>query len=279
MASRSTSEIMKQYKSLVRGIELLSDGQAAITQGPDGGQDEDDLSVIYVSISPNDGPYKGGSFVFKLDLSDGYPDVSPPVINCLTKVYHPNIDAIDEYSEGEICLNLLDELWNPDLTLEDYVQGLLFLFYNPNLDDPLNPSFSAGEIEWEEFEENVRKSLMGYEIEGVEYEPLIQDVGEDKSNEGEESEGDDILMTSSETSDQKELVTVVTTDLKSGLAEKSNSRDDATGQREDVPVGVVSAEAPPPPVTVRVLQNGLPLIIIGVGVWAGLSLMRRFAVR
>lgn len=278
MASKRTSEIMKQYKSLVQGIELLSDGQAAITQGPDGGQDEDDLSIIYVSISPNDGPYKGASFVFKLDLSDGYPDSSPPAINCLTKVYHPNIDAIDEYSEGEICLNLLDELWNPDLTLEDYVQGLLFLFYNPNLDDPLNPSFSAGEIEWDEFEENVRKSLMGCEIEGVEYEPLIEEVGVDKSKEGEEPE-EDVLMTNSEASDQKELVTMVTADLKSGLAEKANSRDDATGQREDVPVGVASAVAPPPPVTVRVLQNGLPLIIIGVGVWAGLSLMRRFAIR
>ena len=274
MASRSTTELMRQYKSLVRDIESLSDGQAAITQGPDGLKDEDDLSVIYISISPNDGPYKGGSFVFKLDLSDGYPDISPPTINCLTKVYHPNIDVIDDYSEGEICLNLLDELWSPELTLEDYVQGLLFLFYNPNLEDPLNPSFSGVE-EWEEFEENVRKSLMGYEVEGIEYEPVIPDM----SGEGVESEGDDVIMTNSDTSDQKELVTVTTTDLKSGLTEKLNYRDDATGQREDVPVGVAPVEAPPLPVTVRVLQNGLPLIIIGVGVWAGLSLMRRFAIR
>ena len=279
----NSKELMKQYKSLVRNIESLSDGQASITQSPNGEDNEDDLSLLYINISPNDGPYKGGSFVFKFDLSDGYPDISPPSINCLTKVYHPNIDLIDEYSEGEICLNLLDELWSPELTLEDYVQGLLFMFYNPNIEDPLNPSFNGTE-DWEEFLENVQLSMMGEDVEGVEYEPVIVKSDREVGVSDEETEtNDNVIVRTGETTpiaEEKDVVTMVT-ESKSVFVERINSRDDATGQCEgDVPVGVASpVEEPRLLATAQMIKNGLPLILIGVGVWAGLSLMKRLAVR
>jgi len=46
---------------------------------------------------------------------------------------HPNIQ-----SDGSVCLNLLREDWQPTLSLEDVIMGLLHLYVSPNPDDPLD---------------------------------------------------------------------------------------------------------------------------------------------
>lgn len=152
--------LLRHYATLAKNIESLSNGQAFLKTWDEG---EDDLQTVRVTLTPREGPYRGGTFDFELDLSDGYPSC-PPVVHSLNPVYHPNIDWCDDL--GDVCLNLLDELWSPDMTLEDVVQGLLFLFYHPNLEDPLNPMFSGTESE-EEFVVNVRQSLRGEVIEGL----------------------------------------------------------------------------------------------------------------
>ena len=40
--------------------------------------------------------------------------------------------------EGNVCLNILREEWNPILNLNSVLVGLQFLFLDPNPDDPLN---------------------------------------------------------------------------------------------------------------------------------------------
>lgn len=52
---------------------------------------------------------------------------------CKTKIYHPNIDL-----DGNICLNILREDWKPVLNLQSVILGLVYLFLEPNPDDPLN---------------------------------------------------------------------------------------------------------------------------------------------
>ena len=170
--------------SLVKTIESFSNGQAYLSENQ---TDDDSLTIFNVTICPSDGMYKQGKFEFEIDISDGYPEINPPRIRCLTKVYHPNIDQIDEYSEGDICLNLLDELWTPQLTLEDYVQGLLFIFYNPNVEDPLNPAF-AGDEDQERMKYNIRRSMRGKDIEETEYDNVLPDGYE--SDDGETYEED-----------------------------------------------------------------------------------------
>ena len=165
--------------ALVKTIESFSDGQATLSENE---TDSDSLNIINVTITPSEGLYKNGKFNFEIDISDGYPEINPPKIRCLNKVYHPNIDQIDDYSEGDICLNLLDELWTPDLTLEDYVQGLLFMFYEPNIEDPLNPAFGGDEDE-EKLRYNVRQSMRGIEIDGLEYENVLPDGYESDNGE------------------------------------------------------------------------------------------------
>lgn len=173
------SELMKQYRHLVKNIDSFSNGQAAVSENQ---ADSDSLNTINVVIKPNDGLYKGGKFEFTIEMNEENPLQEPPKIQSLTKVYHPNIDQIDEYSEGDICLNLLDELWTTSLTLEDYVQGLLFMFYNPNVEDPLNPAFDGSESE-EKLRYNVRMSLRGREVEGVDYDNVLEDGYESEDGE------------------------------------------------------------------------------------------------
>lgn len=229
------TDIMKQYKDLVLNIKSFSAGQAYIGSAPPGDTDnEDTLTILYIDITPNDGPYKGGTFKFKLDLSDDYPN-GPPKINCLTNVYHPNIDQVDEYSEGDICLNLLDELWTPDLSLDDYVQGLLFMFYNPNVEDPLNPAFYGSESP-EELEENIRKSMRGEEVDGVVYDKVLPD---DEESEGLPLSTESAKITVSDdketASAEKEVTTIEKDPVSADKEIESNdisdvSRDEATGQ-------------------------------------------------
>ena len=154
--------LLRHYAALAKNIESFSNGQAFL-KTRDEGEDDDDLETVRVTLTPREGPYRGGTFDFELDLSEGYPS-SPPAVHSLNPVYHPNIDWCDDL--GDVCLNLLDELWSPEMTLEDVVQGLLFLFHHPNLEDPLNPMFSGAESE-EEFLANVRQSLRGDVIEGL----------------------------------------------------------------------------------------------------------------
>ena len=161
--------LLKQYRDLAKNVQSLSNGQVALKI-----QDEDEdfsLDSVCVTLRPADGPYRGGKFDFEIDISDGYPS-NPPTVKCQTQMYHPNIDWYDE--EGDVCLNLLDELWTSEMTLQDVVQGLLFLLYNPNIEDPLSSMFMGSESE-EDFLSNVRKSLRGEEIDGVEFERNLLD--------------------------------------------------------------------------------------------------------
>ncbi|XP_016430769.1 NEDD8-conjugating enzyme Ubc12-like [Sinocyclocheilus rhinocerous] len=94
--------------------------------------DQDDLLSFKLIISPDEGFYKGGKFVFSFKVGQGYPH-DPPKVKCETMVYHPNIDL-----EGNVCLNILREDWKPVLTINSIIYGLQYLFLEPNPEDPLN---------------------------------------------------------------------------------------------------------------------------------------------
>lgn len=177
-----TALLLKHYRDLARNIESFSDGQAKLKER--NGDDDCSLDVICVTLAPKTGLYRGGKFDFELDVSTEYP-ACPPVVHCMTQIYHPNIDFSDE--SGEVCLNLLDELWTSNMTLEDVIQGLLFLLQNPNIEDPLNCMFTGSEDE-EEFQQNVRRSLKGEEVDGVPFERNLSASYEDSDGEGDGNE-------------------------------------------------------------------------------------------
>ena len=164
--------LAKDFHKLMKSIASFSDNQAEVCHY------EENLQAFQVEIIPNDGVYCGGRFKFQVNLED-YPYAAPSV-TCETRIYHPNID----HGSGEVCLNLFEE-WNATNSLEDCVQGLLFLLYNPNLEDPLSVLFDSESENYDEFTKNVWLSLQGGEVEGFGFERNLvnEDSVEDKDNE------------------------------------------------------------------------------------------------
>ncbi|KAA1111450.1 NEDD8-conjugating protein ubc12 [Puccinia graminis f. sp. tritici] len=98
--------------------------------------DPTDLLNFTLTIKPDEGMYKGGSFIFNFVINLNYPH-EPPKVKCTQKIYHPNVDI-----EGNVCLNILREDWKPVLNLNAVIVGLQYLFLEPNADDPLNKGSS-----------------------------------------------------------------------------------------------------------------------------------------
>jgi len=162
--------LAKDFHKLMKSIPSFSNNQAKVCHY------EENLEAFKVEIVPNDGLYSGGKFNFEVTLKD-YPKEAPSVM-CVTQIYHPNIDN----DNGEICLNLFSE-WTETNNLEDCVQGLLFLLYNPNLEDPLSPLFDPEcDNDYDDFAENVRRSLEGGEVDGFSFERNLVDEDEGTSN-------------------------------------------------------------------------------------------------
>ena len=112
--------------------------------------------------------WKGGKYEFSIDVADKYPFAAPKCL-CLTPIYHPNIDL-----EGHICLNILREDWKPVLGVNSVILGLIFLFIEPNPNDPLNHEAAKFMREnYNGFTTQVKKTLRGGKFEGVDFPKMI----------------------------------------------------------------------------------------------------------
>ncbi|KAL3823679.1 hypothetical protein ACHAXA_007250 [Cyclostephanos tholiformis] len=156
---RSPGEIRIQ-----KDIAELDGGRVANIEFPN----PNDLTVFEVSITPDSGFWKNATYKFKFDIPDHYPHM-PPKVHCDTKIYHPNINL-----EGKVCLNILREDWKPVLDINAVIYGLIFLFYEPNPDDPLN--HEAAELfrrDTKNFERLVQRTLRGGVMDGVHFDKLV----------------------------------------------------------------------------------------------------------
>eukprot|EP00440_Ansanella_granifera_P051777 gb/GFBE01056136.1/.p1 GENE.gb/GFBE01056136.1/~~gb/GFBE01056136.1/.p1 ORF type:complete len:545 (+),score=107.29 gb/GFBE01056136.1/:1-1635(+) len=80
---------------------------------------------------PQDSPFRGGVFVLNVEIPDGYP-FQPPRITFDTPVYHCNVS-----DSGKICLPVLQESWNPSLTVAKALAAIRWMLQEPNTDDSL----------------------------------------------------------------------------------------------------------------------------------------------
>ena len=112
--------------------------------------------------------WKGGVYEFSIKVEKDYP-FGPPKCLCKTKIYHPNIDL-----EGHVCLNILRDDWKPVLGINAVILGLIFLFVEPNPNDPLNHEAAERMRKSQrDFETRVKQTLRGGTIDGVTYEKFI----------------------------------------------------------------------------------------------------------
>ena len=116
-----------------KDIHELDGGQVANVSFPN----PNDLCNFNVLVSPQTGYWVGAKYNFSFSVPADYPH-KPPKVTCLTKIYHPNINL-----EGAVCLNILREDWKPVLDINAVIYGLIYIFYEPNPDDPLNHDAAA----------------------------------------------------------------------------------------------------------------------------------------
>jgi ubiquitin-conjugating enzyme E2 M len=91
-----------------------------------------DLTNFEVVVSPDSGYWSGARYHFSFTIPPLHPH-EPPMVMFNTNIYHPNINL-----QGNVCLNILREDWKPVLDINAVIYGLIYLFYEPNPDDPLN---------------------------------------------------------------------------------------------------------------------------------------------
>jgi ubiquitin-conjugating enzyme E2 M len=128
----------------------------------------DDILNFRLTLTPDEGLYKGGTFLFTFAIPANFPH-EPPKVKCTQKIYHPNIDL-----EGNVCLNILREDWKPVLNLNAVIVGLQFLFLEPNASDPLNKD-AANDLmaDRERFKRNVRVAMQGGSVRGESFESVV----------------------------------------------------------------------------------------------------------
>ena len=121
---------LKAVKRIKKEIEeIKKEPPANCSAGP---INEDNLFEWQASIvGPSNSPYAGGLFRLSVSFSDKYP-FKPPKIKFITKIFHPNINKF-----GSICLDVLNQMWSPALTVSKLLLSISSLLTDPNPDDPL----------------------------------------------------------------------------------------------------------------------------------------------
>jgi len=129
----------------------------------------DDILNFTLTIEPDEGMYKGGSFLFTFAINQNFPH-DPPKVKCNQKIYHPNIDL-----EGNVCLNILREDWKPVLNLNAVIVGMQFLFLEPNASDPLNKEAAEDlRTNRDGFRRNAKTAMGGGSVKGQSYDRVLR---------------------------------------------------------------------------------------------------------
>ena len=85
-----------------------------------------------IIIGPAQTSYEGGIYELTLSIPCDYP-IKPPKIRFKTEIFHPNI-----YSNGDICLDILQDQWSEVLSIEKILISIRSLFNEPNEKSPAN---------------------------------------------------------------------------------------------------------------------------------------------
>jgi len=160
-SSRTSAALLRVTKDLSELGTLPSTCQVTYP-------DPNNLLNFTLTITPDDGFYKGGRFIFTFTIESEYPHTAPKV-KCTQKIYHPNIDL-----EGNVCLNILREDWKPVLTILAVILGMGFLFSEPNPDDPLNKEAAEVlKLNVSTFKANVAKTMAGGMLNGIQFDRVL----------------------------------------------------------------------------------------------------------
>jgi len=117
---------VKQVASGAAGIWLHSGEGVHVFPAPD------NLQFWRALVEgPLGSPFEGGVFALTVIVPDNYP-FQPPRITFETPIYHCNVG-----DSGKICLNILQDAWNPALSVPKCLEAIRMMMKNPDTDDAL----------------------------------------------------------------------------------------------------------------------------------------------
>ncbi|CAI5721674.1 unnamed protein product [Hyaloperonospora brassicae] len=131
---------------------------------PDGANNM--LQLIFsMSIADVSGPFANGDFTFFVEIPRTYPFHAPSV-TCLTRVWHPNIDA----ATGKVMMPILGKDWCPVLSINTVLLGLQLIFLEPGVDYVLNTG-AAEQLreDPEQFRREAQQILCGGKFYGMDF--------------------------------------------------------------------------------------------------------------
>jgi ubiquitin-conjugating enzyme E2 A len=132
--------------------QINTDPVDGITAGPV--DDNDMYNWIATIMGPENTPFEGGIFKIALQFTDEYP-VKPPRVRFLSEMYHPNI-----YKDGGLCLDILQKMWSPILTVSLLLTSIQSLLTDPNTSSPANPEAARMlEKDYVQYKKIVRKCV------------------------------------------------------------------------------------------------------------------------
>ncbi|KAL1240164.1 Ubiquitin-conjugating enzyme E2 [Trichinella spiralis] len=117
-------------RRLMRDFKRLQDDPPS---GVSGAPTEDNILIWQAIIfGPQDSPFEDGTFKVILEFTEEYPN-KPPNVKFLSKMFHPNV-----YSDGSICLDILQNRWSPTYDVAAILTSLQSLLDEPNPTSPAN---------------------------------------------------------------------------------------------------------------------------------------------
>jgi ubiquitin-conjugating enzyme E2 M len=104
--------IYKEIKSINTNSIWEDQAQIDFVEGPE------NPFVLLIILKPKYGYFKGTTIQFKLNLQENLE--TAPVVTCLDKIFHPNIDFT-----GRVCFSMFSDAWSKEYNIEHYVNGLV----------------------------------------------------------------------------------------------------------------------------------------------------------
>ncbi|XP_003367063.1 putative ubiquitin--protein ligase [Trichinella spiralis] len=112
MSTPARRRLMRDFKRQIiyflQILLILFQLQDDPPSGVSGAPTEDNILIWQAIIfGPQDSPFEDGTFKVILEFTEEYPN-KPPNVKFLSKMFHPNV-----YSDGSICLDILQNRWSP----------------------------------------------------------------------------------------------------------------------------------------------------------------------
>jgi ubiquitin-conjugating enzyme E2 D/E len=127
--SNSLKRVMKEIKQVASGADgIWMHSGEGIHVFPA----SDDLAFWRVLIEgPGDSPFEGGVFALNVVIPHDYP-FKAPTITFETPIYHCNVS-----DSGKICLDILQDKWNPALSIPKCLEAIRMMMQKPDTDNAL----------------------------------------------------------------------------------------------------------------------------------------------